>query len=241
MPVPNSTSEYLVNTTGGAFVAQNQGGTLLGNETTGSVITKAFPIKDAVDDDHRIPVASEQANFGATRIVSGAQVGTRTYPNGLFNSINAGFYNMNFLVRQDSGYGIGVTSESSKKFQLPIRGESYRSILEFKHDFGAEIAKYFFQGRYSFTGRDRAGTKYKRRSAALFTNLANNGIQSGGPARTTTYMYDIADGDANNQAVDSAATPTRAIPGELVMKVDFVTTNVSTGGDFFDYKPITGM
>ena len=54
-------------------------------------------------------------------------------------------------------------------------------------------------------------------------------------------MYDIADADAADQAVDSAATPTRAIPGELVMKVDFVNLSVSTGGDFFDYKPITGM
>jgi len=40
---------------------------------------------------------------------------------------------------------------------------------------------------------------------------------------------------------DSAANPTRAVPGELVMKVDFVTLTVASGGDFFDYKPITGM
>ena len=58
---------------------------------------------------------------------------------------------------------------------------------------------------------------------------------------TTTNMWDLADGDASNLAVDSAATPTRAIPGELVMKVDFVDLSIATGGDFFDYKAITGM
>ena len=40
---------------------------------------------------------------------------------------------------------------------------------------------------------------------------------------------------------DSAANPTRAIPGELVMKVDFVTLSVASGGDFFNYKAITGV
>ena len=48
-------------------------------------------------------------------------------------------------------------------------------------------------------------------------------------------------GGSTGQKTDSAANPTRAIPGELVMKVDFVTTAVATGGDFFDYKAITGM
>ena len=54
-------------------------------------------------------------------------------------------------------------------------------------------------------------------------------------------MFDISDGDATDVAADSAAEPTRAVPGELVMKVDFVTLGVSSGGDFFDYKAITGM
>ena len=40
---------------------------------------------------------------------------------------------------------------------------------------------------------------------------------------------------------DVAANPSRALPGTLVMKVDFVDTNFATGGDFFDYKEITGM
>ena len=58
---------------------------------------------------------------------------------------------------------------------------------------------------------------------------------------TSTNMWDLADGNASDRAADSAANPTRAIPGELVMKVDFVDLSIATGGDFFDYKAITGM
>ena len=61
------------------------------------------------------------------------------------------------------------------------------------------------------------------------------------PAALNENMFDISDGDATDVAADSAAEPTRAVPGELVMKVDFVTLSVSSGGDFFDYKAITGM
>ena len=46
MPVPGATSNYLVNTTGGAFVDTTEGGTILGNMTTGTVITKSLGLKD---------------------------------------------------------------------------------------------------------------------------------------------------------------------------------------------------
>ena len=57
-----------------------------------------------------------------------------------------------------------------------------------------------------------------------------------------TYMWDpVADGVSQNS--DSAANPTRAVPGEFVMKVDFVTVSIddANSGDFFNYAPITGM
>ena len=46
MAVPGATSNYLVNTTGGAFVDTTEGGTILGNTSTGTVITKALALKD---------------------------------------------------------------------------------------------------------------------------------------------------------------------------------------------------
>ena len=70
--------------------------------------------------------------------------------------------------------------------------------------------------------------------------MNSGGTAAQAPASLNENMYDINDGNATDVAADSAAEPTRDIPGELVMKVDFVTLSVSSGGDFFDYKPITG-
>ena len=84
MPVPSSTADYLVNTTGGAFVAQSQGGTLLGNGTTGSVITKALLLKDATDADIKMPfpVASTTGIYGTQK----------AYSSGTFAYFEAGKY-----------------------------------------------------------------------------------------------------------------------------------------------------
>ena len=97
------------------------------------------------------------------------------------------------------------------------------------------------RNRYSRTGYLLNGdTKVKKRSANLFLSATGHAHHT--PAtNTTTNMWDIADGNASDRAADSAANPTRAIPGELVMKADFVTLAVTSGGDFFDYKAITGM
>lgn len=56
MAVPSPSNPSKVNTSGGAFTAQTQGGTLLGNGTVGSVITKAFELLNAVDDNPRVPL-----------------------------------------------------------------------------------------------------------------------------------------------------------------------------------------
>ena len=50
MAVPANSAAYLRNTTNGAFVKQNQGGTVLGNTTTGDAITKALALKDNATD-----------------------------------------------------------------------------------------------------------------------------------------------------------------------------------------------
>ena len=226
MPVPSSTANYLKNTTGGAFSAQKQGGTLLGNGTTGSVITKSFLLKDATDADIKVPfpVASSSGIYGTQKALSS---GTFAY-----------FAADKYVILTSSTTLSGVAST-----EMLIPGADNgdrRAVMQFQKDFGASIAKFFRLGRYSYTGySSHADTKLGRRSAALFTNADGDAIAA--PTRAATYMYDIADGDATDQAADSAANPTRAIPGELVMKVDFVTLSVSTGGDFFDYKPITGM
>ena len=241
MAVPSNNS-HLKNTTGGAFAAQAQGGTLLGNSTAGSVITNALPLKDAVDvDNRRVPTATEQTNFGARAINSGVAIvpglGGRT---AVFNQMGEGFYTMMFTADRRSGM---IQNENEKAFAvnlLPTEqlfpGER-QSIYEFKHDFGAKLLTKWRASEFSWTGRLADGTAIPSRQNWI--NAASTAAQA--PATlSTTNMYDMADGDATDQAVDIAATPTRAIPGKLVMKVDFVDVAPATGGDYYNYKPITG-
>ena len=53
-------------------------------------------------------------------------------------------------------------------------------------------------------------------------------------------FWDPAAGSTSANS-DSAANPTRAVPGELILLNDFVDADISTSGNFFDYKSITGM
>lgn len=227
MPVPGANANYLKNTTGGAFTDQTQGGTLLGNGTTGSVITKALLLKDAVDANTRVPFPVLLSNglYGTQKSLSA----------GTFAYFEAGKY----VIRTISTTLSGVSTD---EVLIPAAySAGRRSIMDFQHDFGATIASRFRNGRYSYTGySSHADTKFQRRSAALFTNEDGDTIEA--PATLTTVnMFDQVDGNTTDKALDRAATPTRAVPGQLVMKVDFVDVTPATGGDYFDYKPITGM
>ena len=113
------------------------------------------------------------------------------------------------------------------------------AIPQFRGDYGAKLLTAWRQNQFSWL--------HQLDSGSSITNMRTNWLNSAGTAAASvttlngTNMWDVSDGDASDMASDSAASPTRAIPGELVMKVDFVTLTVSSGGDFFDYAPITGM
>ena len=221
MAVPSSNS-HLKNTTGGAFVAQKQGGTLLGNDTVGSVITKSLPIVDAVDADARVPFPVEKDN--------GLYGTTTAKGSGTFAYMEAGQY----VIRTVSETINGV---ASTKVVSPAAEGNRVAIHQFRHDFGAKLLTKWRASEFSWTGRLADGTAIPSRQNWI--NAASTAAQA--PATlSTTNMYDMADGDATDQAVDIAATPTRAIPGKLVMKVDFVDVAPATGGDYYNYKPITG-
>ena len=186
MAVPSG-NNHLRNTSGGAFTEQTQGGTVLGNQTTGSIITKALSLV-------------------ANSVGWASGVLPRVLNNGLS-------HNQKALSAGTFAYA-----------------EGRRPIHKFRHDFGAKLLTKWRANQFSWVGTSGARHNWVDASNAAEV-----------PATlSTTNMYDISDGNASDMAADSAAEPTRAIPGELVLKVDFVTTNVSTGGDFFDYKPITG-
>lgn len=220
MAVPTSVSSYLKNTTGGSFTVTTQGGTLLGNTTTGDIVTKAFALKDAVSDydDGTLPKVLNNGLSGNQKSLS---AGTFAY-----NAVG------NYVIATISSTLSGVAKNN---ILITSKGNTTRSIAQFEHDFGAGTTSLIRKNRFTRTGYLNNGSKLKSRR--LFLNAA--GTAGAAPAQLNSNMLDPVTGSTAYHS-DSAANPTRAIPGELVMKVDFVTLNVSSGGDFFDYKPITG-
>jgi len=223
MAVPSSNS-HLKNTTGGAFSSQTQGGTIINNDNTGDVITKALQLNDAVantTDSSVLPNVGASGIYNVAKALSG----------GTFGYSAEGKY----VIARSSDTLSGV---SNTKLLFMGAGDKL-PIARFRGDFGAKLLTAFRNNQFSWNHTLDSGAK--------ITNMRVNWLNSAGTAAASptslngTYMWDIADGNATDRAADSAANPTRAIPGELVMKVDFVTLTVSSGGDFFDYAPITGM
>lgn len=221
MPVPTSKANYLKNTTGGAFSAANQGGTVLGNTTTGDVVTKALALKDN---------AASYTEGTLPRVLNdGLNGNQKALSSGTFAYSSAG----NYVIAASSSTLSGVSNSS---ILITGRGDGTRSIAQFEHDFGAGTASLIRKNRFAKSGYLNGGAKLKNRR--LFLNAA--GTAGAAPSSLNGNMINPVGGSGAYHS-DSAANPTRAIPGELVMKVDFVTTNISSGGDFFDYKAITGM
>ena len=224
MAVPSSNS-HLKNTTGGAFVTQTQGGTILNNGTTSTDrITKALTLVDGVaisPDTNMLPSTTASGIYNVQKALSA----------GTFAYSAEGKY----VIARSSDTLSGVS-----KTNLLFMGQAnqQRSIAQFKGDVGAKLLTGWRQNQFSWTGTLDSGAK--------ITNMRINWLNSSGNAAASpaslngTYPWDPVNDSAGAYS-DSAANPTRAIPGELVMKVDFVTLSVASGGDFFDYKAITGM
>jgi hypothetical protein len=228
MAVPANKAAYLVNTVGGAFTSQVQGGTILGNGSVGSVITKAFELLTAVDNDKMSygPVET------AYPVGSGMYGTQKCLAGGTFAYFEAGKY----IIRTVSTSISGVASD---KVLIPGSNSSNTgsSIMRFKHAYGARLLTKWRANEFSWLGVLDDGTSIGRRFN--WVNAAGNAAEA--PATATDLNMWNPESAAAEANSDSAANPTRAIPGELVMKVDFVNTDISTSGDFFDYKPITGM
>lgn len=231
MAVPSSNSQ-LVNTTGGAFTFAVEGGCILQNSAVtsglGAVITKALSLKDGVSlaaDSNTLP-----------RIITG---------NGTYNAqkaLSAG----TFAYEAEGKYVIArqsTTLSGVAKTNLLFMGvgTSNQAILQFQHDYGAQVVTAFRANRFTWTHTTRTGAKMTD-SRINWLNVASGGMDTATPPASLAgvVMWDPIAGAAVANS-DKAANPTRAIPGELVMKVDFVDLTVATGGDFFDYSPITGM
>ena len=219
MPVPSGNS-HLKNTAGGAFSAQTQGGNILGNTSTGDVITRASALKDNATPPQDGPGPKVKNN--------GLVSNRKAQSGGTFAYSAAG----NYVIRTISSTLSGV---ASTKVLIPGSEGARVAVHEFLREKGADTTSLIRKNRFSRTGYFNNGNKISSRR--LFLNAA--GTATAAPSALNSFMFDIADGNASDQA-DDDAIPTRAIPGELAMKADFVTLGVS-GGDHFDYKAITGM
>lgn len=224
MPVPSSNS-HLKNTAGGSFAGQRYGGTLLGNTTTGDVITKALSLKTNAGTEWKGGTKQQALDNGLV----GAK---KTLSSGTFAYSEAGKY----IIKTISTSLSGVSST-----KLLITGadiNSRRPIHQFEHDFGVKLLTKWRANQFSRTGLFTNGNPMLSRLRWLDSAQTAVGKPS---TLTTQKMWDPVAGNATYGHTDSAANPTRAIPGEFVLKVDFVTKSVSSGGDFFNYKAITGM
>jgi len=224
MAVPANQAAYLVNTTGGAFPGEaTEGGTILSNVTTGTVITKALALKDNATDfaDGTRP----------KEIADGLSSNFKLLSAGTFGYEAAGKY----VIAASSSTLSGVAKTN---ILITGQGSVVDAIHQFEHDFGADTTSLMRKNRFARVGFFNNGNKVNSRY--LWLNAAGTAV-----AKPTTLTgnnpWDPVAGNSTNQRTDSAANPTRAIPGELVMKVDFVTLTVASGGDFFNYKAITGM
>ena len=208
---------------------QTQGGTIINNDNTSTDrITKALQLNDAVantTDSSVLPSVGASGIYNVAKALSG----------GTFGYSAAGKY----VIARSSDTLSGV---SNTKLLFMGAGDKL-PIARFRGDYGAKLLTAFRNNQFSWNHTLDSGAK--------ITNMRINWLNSAGNAAEPptalngTYMWSESAGAAARLA-DNAANPTRAIPGELVMKVDFVNiditgTGVNLPGDFFDYKPITGM
>jgi hypothetical protein len=217
------------NTVGGAFTQQVIGGVVMGINTTSTILTEGMTLMEGVvlaDGNAANALPRERTSTGiyrAAKIVSG---GTFAY--------NAARNNTWIVAKMSTSIG-GVSSD--KLLFMGQGATNGRSIAEFRHDIGVKMLTAWVNGRFSWTGKLADGSS--KASRIMWLNAAGTAV-SAPSTLSTTFMRDLADGNATDMAVDSATNPTRSIPGEFVLRADFVTAGLS-GGNFFDYKPITGM
>lgn len=238
MAVPASGSAYLKNTTGGEFSHAKQGGTILNNNSTtitnsvlgDGIITNALELDDASDNnrlgtfDSR-PLALADGLQGNKKIASGGDFA--------YNASSPTLSDPTWVLSRVSTTLAGVANT-----KLLFMGRGWEeAIPQSRHSFGAQTVTAFRYDRFTWTGTLVNGASNLSRHNWLAAGSASVSLPA---ALNNTWKSTTNSGTDSS---DSAANPTRSTPGELVMKVDFVTLAVTDtdSGDFYDYAPITGM
>ena len=230
MPVPGRLGAVR-NTLGGAFTAQRISAVSIGvTSTVDNIFSRAFSPMNVLPLNqlrNRQNAPIERAGPGTYNTIRPLAAGTFA-----FNSARSNTY----VVARMSTSLAGVPNNA---MLFMDQKNLIRTINVFNHDFGARMLTAWRAGLFSFTGRTTAGTKLLSRR--LWLNSADRTSTAGAPLTTLTNvnMWDLIDGNATDRALDEAATSTRMFPGELVVKIDFVVSNVATSGNNLNYKPIT--
>ena len=129
MPVPSG-NNHLKNTANGAFSAQTQGGTILGNTTTGDVITRASALKDNATAPQDGPGPKVKAN--------GLVSNQKAQSGGTFAYSAAG----NYVIRTISTTLSGV---ASTKVLIPGSEGARVAVHEFLREKGKNKISVFFR------------------------------------------------------------------------------------------------
>lgn len=217
------------NTVGGAFTQQTIGGVVMGINTTSTILTEGMTLMEGVtlaDGKAANTLPRERGSTGIYRTKKPLSSGTFCYN---------GAANRTYVISRIATSLAGVSN--TKLLFMAQANTNSRSIHEFRHDLGVKMLTAWVSGRFSWTGKLANGTS--KASRTMWLNADGTAV-SAPTSLSTTFMYDLADDNATDQAADAAARPTRSVPGEFVLRADFVTAGLS-GGNFFDYKPITGM
>jgi hypothetical protein len=231
MAVPGKRG-HLKTTANATFVKQTYGGVILGNGTTNAVITKAFSLVDALEDNALFGYDASPKEITAT----GRTYNARKILSGGAFAYNAA-KNRTWVISRIATSLAGVAKTN---LLFMSQGSRRKPILDFVHGFGARLLTAWRANLFTWTGTLDNGNKIKSRRLWLTSGSRNTVGGSAPSTLTNVNMFDLTDKNTTDKAVDDAATPTRAVPGEFVMQVDFVTKTIA-GGNFFNYKPITGM
>ena len=260
MAVPGALTNYSVSTTDNTTASTNkEGGTILGNDNVGDVITKAFELITATKDNYNA-IGTGPITGNGTNAIVGAQ---KALSAGTFAYQVAGEY----VIARASATLSGVA-----KTQLLTMGagDQRPSIPQFYRQIGAKTLTAFRNNRFSWTSTKRDGTAILSRLNWL--NVASGGMDTAtapatlsgqqlraiggatrdGVAADADYTDAAANGYVGTADVDSGNglalgdTGLRKVPGRLVIKSNFVNLNpwtsvkTSARPDFYNYKPITG-
>ncbi len=167
MAVPSNNS-HLKNTTGGTFVSQTQGGTILGNDNTDGVITKSLTLLDGVavaPDSNMLPSVTASGIYNVQKALSA----------GTFGYSEEGKY----VIARSSSTLSGV---SKTQLLTMGRGDNRKSIATFQGDYGAKLLTGWRQNQFSWTGTLDSG--------ATITNMRINWLNSSGTAAASPAELD---------------------------------------------------